>query len=88
MATSVTESSTNTSELDSKIQECESQIAMIQSQINVLEAENADLIRKIASASVTDAATYRQQYNANKNRISSLTSEKKSWKASFLNISR
>lgn len=81
MATSVTESSTNTSELDSKILECESQIAMIQSQINVLEAENADLIRKIASASVTDAATYSQQYNANKNRISSLTSEKKSWES-------
>ena len=75
MATSVSESSVNTSELDSKIQECQSQIAMLQAQIDALEAENADLIRKIASASVEDAATYRQQYNANKNRISSLTSE-------------
>ena len=79
MATSVSESSVNTSELDSKIQECQSQIAMLQAQIDALEAENADLIRKIASASVEDAATYRQQYNANKNRISSLTSEKNSW---------
>ena len=79
MATSVTESSVNTSELDSKIQECQSQMSMLQSQIDALEAENAELIRKIASASVEDAATYRQQYNANKNRISSLTSEKNNW---------
>ena len=79
MATSVTESSVNTSELDSKIQECQSQISMLQVQIDALEAENAELIRKIASASVEDAAIYRQQYNANKNRISSLTSERNSW---------
>ena len=81
LATSVSESSVNTSELDEKILECESQISMIKSQIDVLEAQNAELIRKIASASVTDAATYRQQYNANKNRISSLTSEKSSWQS-------
>lgn len=79
MATSVSESSVNTSELDAKIQECQSQIAMLQAQIDALEAENADLIKKIASASVEDAAAYRQQYNANKNRISSLNSEKSSW---------
>ena len=79
MATSVSESAVNTSELDAKIQECENHISALQSQINTLEAENAELIKKIASASVTDAATYRQQYNANKNRISSLTSEKKDW---------
>ena len=79
MATSVTETSVNTSELDGKISECESQIAMLQAQIDALEAENADLIKKIASSSVEDAATYRQQYNANKNRISSLTSDKNSW---------
>ena len=81
MATSVSESSVNTSELDSKIQECQSQIAMLQAQIDALEAENADLIKKIASASVEDAATYRQQYNANKNRISSLTSEMNNWQS-------
>ena len=79
MATSVNESSINTSELDGKIQECQSQISMLQAQIDALEAENADLINKIASASVEDAATYRQQYNANKNRITSLTSEMNSW---------
>ena len=79
MATSVSESSINTSELDGKIQECQSQISMLQAQIDALEAENADLIKMIATASVEDAATYRQQYNANKNRISSLTSEMNSW---------
>lgn len=79
MATSISESSVNTSELDSKIQECQNQIAMLQAQIDALEAENADLVKKIARASVEDAAAYRQQYNANKNRISSLTSEKNNW---------
>ena len=81
MATSVTESSVNTSELDSKIQECQSQISMLQAQIDVLEDENAELIKKIANASVEDAAIYRQQYNANKNRISSLTSERDNWQS-------
>ena len=79
MATSVSESTVNTSELDSQILECESEISMLQSQIDVLEAENAELIRMISSASVTDAATYRQQYNANKDRIASLSSEKSKW---------
>ena len=79
MATSVNESTVNTSELDSQILECESEISMLQSQIDVLEAENAELIRMISSASVTDAASYRQQYNANKDRIASLISEKSKW---------
>ena len=44
----------------------ENQVAALQSQINALENENADLLKKIAEASVEDAAVYRQQYNANK----------------------
>ena len=79
MATSVSESTVSTSELDSQILECESEISMLQAQIDVLEAENAELIRMISSASITDAATYRQQYNANKDRIASLSSEKIKW---------
>lgn len=54
---------------------------MLQSQIAALEAQNADLIKKIANASINDAATYRQQYNANKNQIASLTSEKSNWES-------
>ena len=79
MSTTISESNLDTSELDGKISEAQSKIAMLQSQIDALEAENADLIKKSASASVDDAAVYRQQYNANKSRISSLTSEKSSW---------
>ena len=81
MATSVTESSISTTEIDGKISECESQITSLQAQIDALEAENAELIRKIANSSINDAATYRQQYNANKSRISSLQSEKSNWKS-------
>ena len=81
MSTTISESNLDTSELDGKISEAQSKIAMLQSQIDALEAENADLIKKIASASVDDAAVYRQQYNANKSRILSLTSEKSSWES-------
>ena len=81
MATSVTESSISTTEIDGKISECESQITSLQAQIDALEAENAELIRKIANSSINDAATYRQQYNANKSRISSLQSEKSNWES-------
>ena len=81
MSTSITESGFDTSELDGKISEAESKIAMLQSQIAALEVQNADLIKKIANASINDAATYRQQYNANKNQIASLTSEKSNWES-------
>lgn len=84
MSTTITESGFDTSELDSKISEAESKIAMLQSQIAALEAQNADLIKKIANASINDAAIYRQQYNANKNQIASLTSEKVIGKAFWL----
>ena len=81
MSSTISESNLDTSELDGKINEAQSKIAMLQSQIDALEAENADLIKKIANASINDAATYRQQYNANKNQIASLTSEKSNWES-------
>ena len=40
--------------LDEKEKECQQQISLLQSQIDQLENENADLIKKIASASVED----------------------------------
>jgi len=79
MATSIIESPVNTSEIDAKISDAESHISMIQSQIDALEEENAELIRKISKASVEDAAAYRQQYNANKDKISSLKAELNDW---------
>lgn len=67
------------SELDEKEKEYQQQIGLLQSQIDQLENENADLIKKIASASVEDAAKYRQQYNQNKSRITQLQTEFGDW---------
>ena len=76
MATSITSESVNTSEIDAKIAEAESRIASIYTEIARLEAENSNLLKLIQTSSVEDAARYRQQYNANKDRISALKSEK------------
>ena len=76
MATSITSESINTSEIDAKIAETESRIASIDTEIARLEAENSNLLKLIQTSSVEDAARYRQQYNANKDRISALRSEK------------
>ena len=79
MQTSVTENDLDLSELDALLQEAENKVAVLESQINVLETENAVLLKKIAGASVEDAATYRQQYNANRTRIDQLKSELAQW---------
>ena len=76
MATSITSESVNTSEIDAKIAETESRIASIDTEIARLEAENSNLLKLIQTSSVENAARYRQQYNANKDRISVLKSEK------------
>ena len=76
MATSITSESVNTSEIDAKIAETEGRIASIDTEIARLEAENSNLLKQIQTSSVEDAARYRQQYNANKDRISVLKSEK------------
>lgn len=76
MATTITSESVNTSEIDVKIAETEGKIASIDTEIARLEAENSNLLKQIQTSSVEDAARYRQQYNANKDRISALKSEK------------
>lgn len=76
MATTITSESVNTSEIDVKIAETEGKIASIDTEIARLEAENSNLLKQIQTSSVEDAARYRQQYNANKDRISVLKSEK------------
>ena len=50
MATTLTESSIDTSELDSQCQEAESEIALLQSQIDALEAENSELLKLISQS--------------------------------------
>lgn len=76
IATTITSESVNTSEIDAKIAETEGRIASIDTEIARLEAENSNLLKQIQTSSVEDAARYRQQYNANKDRISVLKSEK------------
>lgn len=81
MNTSVSESNLDTSEIDGKISEAESHIAMLQNQIDALENENTELVKKISNSNSEDAVTYRQQYNANQDRISALKAEKKDWES-------
>ena len=76
MTTTITSESVNTSEIDAKIAETEGRIASIDTEIARLEAENSNLLKQIQTSSVEDAARYRQQYNANKDRISVLKSER------------
>ena len=80
MQTSVTENNLDLSELDVLLNEANSQAANIEAQIGALENENAVLLKKISTASIEDAANYRQQYNANKTRIDRLKSELAEWK--------
>ena len=80
MQTSVTENDLDLSELDALLNEANSQAANIEAQIGALENENAVLLKKISTASIEDAATYRQQYNANKTRIDRLKGELAEWK--------
>ncbi|MGE0015846.1 MAG: hypothetical protein AB7S64_00165 [Bacteroides sp.] len=79
MRTSVSENNLDLSELNQMEQEANSNVIRLQSQISSLEAENKTLIRKIASASVTDAAKYREQYNKNLNSIETLKKELATW---------
>lgn len=79
MQTSVTENELDFSELDALVQEANNEVALLESQIAALERENADLLKKIAEASVEDAAIYRQQYNANQSRIGELKGELSGW---------
>ena len=80
MQTTVTENELDFSELDALIQEADSRVAALESQVTTLERENEDLLKKIAGASVEDAARYRQQYNANRKWIEELESELAAWR--------
>ena len=80
MQTTVTENELDFSELDALIQEADSRVAALESQVATLERENEDLLKKIAGASVEDAARYRQQYNANRKQIEELESELAAWR--------
>ena len=86
MATSIVESPINTSEIDSQINDTQNHITLIQNQITALENENAELLKKIATSSVDDAARYRQQYNSNKDKISQLKAELSTWQSQLKDL--
>jgi hypothetical protein len=75
MQTTLTDNSLDLSELDRLETEYNGRIAELQTQIDLLNAENQQIVRQIASATVEEAAALRQQYNANKSRIESLSRE-------------
>lgn len=75
MRTTLTDNELDLSELDELDREYAAQALQIQSQIDALEQENASLVKQIAGASVDEAVTLRQQFNANKNRITQLKNE-------------
>ena len=86
MATSVAEAPVGTSEIDSQINDTQNHITQIQNQITALENENAELLKKISTSSVEDAARYRKQYNSNKDKISQLKSELASWQSQLKDL--
>ncbi len=81
MLTSVAESSLDLTELNSLLTEATAKVTSLSATISALEQENADLIKKIASSSVTDAATYRQQYNKNLTAINEYKDQLAQWQA-------
>lgn len=61
--------------LDELENEYNAEAAVLQSQIDALEVENAELVKQIASATVEETASLRQQYNRNKDEINRLESD-------------
>ena len=86
MTTSVTESNLDTSELDQMKNDVQNNISLINSQITLLKNENNNLMKLISSASVEDAAKYRQQYNQNLTQIENLENELNTWESQLKEI--
>ncbi len=79
MSTSVTENNLDLTDLNKQLSEATSKITSLSSSITALERENASLLKRIATASVNEAASLRQQYNRNLNTISSMKKELTDW---------
>lgn len=75
MQTTLSSETLDLSEFDRLEAEYDSRLADLQSQIDLLEAENRSLVKQIASSTLEEAATLREQYNANKTQIEVLTTE-------------
>ena len=61
--------------MDELEQEYNGEAAVLQARIDRLKAENAELVRQIASATVEEAAVLRQAYNRNKDEIGRIETE-------------
>lgn len=86
MQTTLTDNSLDLSEFDRLETEYNNRIAELQAQIDILNAENRSLISRIANAPVEEAAALRQQYNANKGKIESLTREQDSYRQKLTDL--
>lgn len=86
MQTTLTGNSLDLSEFDRLETEYNNRIAELQAQIDILNAENRSLISRIANAPVEEAAALRQQYNANKGKIESLTREQDSYRQKLTDL--
>ena len=86
MRTTVTENELDLSELDEKEREASNKIALLESQISQLEQENRRLATAISNASVEEAPSLRQQYNANNTKIDNLKRELATWQQQLADI--
>lgn len=77
MQTSVSESGTDTSDLESDAAKIRSDMEYAQSAINDLETENSYYLKVIRESSIDDAAVYRELYNQNLKKIEQYKSELK-----------
>ena len=74
--TNVGNSNAEISQLKTKLAQYQSQASSLQSQLDALNAENSELLRKMANATTTDEYNgYRNTYNANKTKIDDLQNQ-------------
>lgn len=86
MSSTITDESIDTSELDQKENDAQQHITQLQSQISSLETQNKDILKQISTASVEEAASLRQQYNANITKIDQLKAELAQWQKDLADI--
>lgn len=75
MRTSVTDGSTDTSDIESMKADTQAEIDMLSAQISALQSRNAEILRQISEASIEEATTLREEYNTNKDKIESLQAD-------------
>lgn len=77
MLTSVTETGSDTSEIDAKIAEIQAEISSIEAQISALESANKRILDVISNSSATEVAKLREEYETNLKAIDTLKAKLK-----------